>query len=315
MKRNHSLYQSALSLFLKRHKSAVLVSLGRLKKHFSTTVFTCLVIAVTLSLPILLLVLVTNVESATKGLTNSAKVSVYLKLGTSEQHVQNLIGQLSAQESIVKVQYISPAQGLAEFARSVGFKHVLSDLSNNPLPAVLQISPSLAYQQPEKLAILAQQLRQLPDVQEVQLDMSWIKRLFAILALIKNVTFGIAIILGLGTVIIVSNTIKYAIQNYQKEIQVLKLIGASDSLIRRPFLYTGLFYGLFGISLAMVIVGIFGLALSNVISHLADTFSTSFHLQLFGFSGFIMLSFFGMVLGLLGAWIIVGRNIKLANKP
>ena len=310
MKRNHSLYQSTLSLLLKRHRTAILMGLGRLKKHLSSTIFTSLVIAMTLALPILLLVLVNNVDYATKGLTASAKISVYLKPGTSEQTIQDLMHELSAQEQIIKIRYISPEQGLSEFAKSVGFKQVLLGLNHNPLPAVLEISPSIAYQQPAQLQILAAQLRQLPAVDDVQLDMDWIKRLFAILSVIKSVTLGIAIILGFGTVIIVGNTIKYAIQHYQKEIQVLKLIGASDSLIRRPFLYTGVFYGLFGTLLAMFIVGVFTVSLSRVVNNLADTFSTKFQLHLFGFSSFVAFCLLGIALGLLGAWITVSRSIK-----
>jgi len=311
MKRSRSLQHGALSLFIKRHKSAALISLGRLKKNTSTTIFTSLVIAITLALPMLLMVLVKNIDVVGAGITNSAKISVYLKTDVSEQQIKHLISELSAQDSIANIHYISPAEGLSEFAKSVGFENVLSGLKRNPLPAVLEVTPSIAYQSPEKLSILTEKLRQFSMVQEVQLDMAWVKRLFAIIALLKEATLGISIILGLGIVIIVGNTIKYAIQNYHKEIQVLKLIGASDGLIRRPFLYTGLFYGLFGTLLAMLIVSIFMLSLTGVINHVAAVFSTTFQIQLFGLSGFVGLTLVGIFLGLLGAWTIVGRSLKV----
>lgn len=313
MKRNQKLYHGTLSLLIERHKKAVRLSLDRLKKHKANTFLTCLVIAITFSLPLMLMVLVNNANTATQGLADSAKISVYFKVGTSEQAIQNVIGQLSIQDSIANIRYISPQQGLEEFARSIGFEHLLAGLSSNPLPAVLEVTPGLAYQDPAKLSILASQLKQYPNVEQVQLDMAWVKRLFAIINLIKKVTLGIALILGFGVIVIVGNTIKFAIQKHYQEIQVFKLIGASNAMIQRPFLYTGIFYGLFGSVLAMIIIGLFVLSLSGVVSRLAASFSSNFQLHLFSFAGFIGICFIGVLLGLSGAWIIVRQNIKLVE--
>jgi len=310
MKRNQTLYQSKLSLLIERHKKAIALSLERLKKHKANTLLTCLVIAITFALPLMLSVIVKNADLATKGLTDSSKISIYFKVGTSEQAIQNVITQLSSQDSIIDVKYISPQQGLNDFAKSVGFEHLLSGLDSNPLPAVLEVMPSLSYQSPEKMSVLASQLKQYPNVAEVQLDMAWVKRLFAIINLIKKVTLGIALILGFGIIVIVGNTIKFAIQKHAQEIMVFKLIGASDAMIQRPFLYTGIFYGLFGVILALIIVAIFALSLSSIIQRLAESFSSSFHLHLFSFSGFIAICLIGMFLGLSGAWFIVRQNIR-----
>lgn len=314
MRRNQTLRHGMLSLLIERHKKAAKQSLERLRKHKANSFLTCLVIAVTFALPLMLTVLVNNANMATKGLADSAKISIYFKVGTSEQAIQNVISQLSSQDSIANTRYISPEQGLEEFAKSIGFEHILSGLDSNPLPAVLEVTPSLAYQSPAKLSILAGKLKQYANVQQVQLDMAWVQRLFAIINLIKKVTLGIALILGLGVIVIVGNTIKFAIQKHHQEIQVFKLIGASNAMIQRPFLYTGIFYGLFGACLAVMIVAIFVLSLSGVVNRLAISFSSAFQLHLFGFAGFFVICLIGALLGLSGAWIIVRQNIKLIER-
>lgn len=307
--RSQSVYQSWLKLFFKRHKSAVQASLERLKKHKFAAILTSAVIAMTLVLPLLLFILIKNVEALTSGLANSTQISVYLQIGTSDQAVQEIVDELSNQESIANIQYISPEQGLHEFAASIGFSHLLDGLDSNPLPVVLLITPSLAYQSPDKLAELASELQTLAHVDQVQIDMAWVKRIFAILKLLQQVVLGVGIILGLGIVVIVGNTIRYALENYRQEIDVLKLIGASDTMIRRPFLYTGIFYGLFGTLLALIIVCVFALSLLGVVNRLAQSFTAEFHLQLFSAADMLMICIFGGTLGLIGAWIVVSRHI------
>lgn len=311
--RGQSLYQNWLKLFFKRHKTAVAASLERLKKHKLATLLTCSVIAMTLVLPLVLFILVKNIEGVTQGLGNSTKISIYLQLGTSAQEVQELVDELSNQDSIANIQYISPEQGLHEFADSIGFNHLLDGLDSNPLPVVLVITPSIAYQSPDKIAELASQLQTLPHIDQVQMDMAWVKRIFALLKLVQQIALGIGIILGLGIVIIVGNTIRYALENYRQEIDVLKLIGASDVMIRRPFLYTGIFYGLLGTLLAVIIVAIFAASMLGVVNGVAQSFAAEFHMSLFSLSDILMICFLGGALGLAGAWVVVSRHIATSS--
>jgi cell division transport system permease protein len=299
-----------LKAFFNNHQAAASNSFARLKKNIFSTLFTSLVIALTLCLPLMLMIFVKNMHQLTAHIENSSQITLYLRHNLSPQSIDNLINQLSVSNNIAEVKYISPEDGLKEFASHVGLDHITQHLHQNPLPPVLELTPTMLLETPEALNHFATELQSYPEVEEVQLDVEWMKKLSAIMTLFKDITIGIGIILSFGVIVIVGHTIKFAIENYRQEIEVFRMIGASDAMIRRPFLYTGIFYGLLGTLLSFIIILIFAACLSQAISHLANAYSISIHLSLLSFMAFIKLCFLGMLFGLIGAWFTVNRHLK-----
>jgi cell division transport system permease protein len=284
-----------------------------MKRAPLATMLTVFVIGISLALPSLLLVLLRNAQAISSGWANSTQISLFIKMNEPDQSVQQLINQLQADPDIASVNYISPTQGLQQFEGASGFSNLESALPNNPLPAVLEIKPAPNIQTPQAVQQLVNQLQQLPQADVVQLDMQWVNRLFAMLNFAKHAVFGLAVLLGLGVVLIIGNTIRLATQNNRDEIEIMKLIGATNAFVRRPFLYTGILYGLAGGIVAWIVVEILFLSLNGPIANLAQAYQTSLSLKGLGFSGTLLLWLFAAGLGLTGAWLVVSRYLNVTR--
>lgn len=309
MKRRHELQHHRFKLFFKNHHQAAIKSLERLRCHRWSALFTCSVIALTLTLPLMLFIFVKNINLLTDKIENVPKITLYLDTTLTPENIDNLINQFSSWPKVGKINYISPEEGLKHLVESVGIDSMLHHLKQNPLPPVLEITLAPGYEDESQMNAMVKELKGYKEIQEVQYDIDWVKRLFAFIFLIKSITLGIGIILGIGVILIVGNTIKFAIEQYRQEIEVFKMIGASNAMIRRPFLYMGIYYGLFGALLAFLIVVIFMVFLSSAVNRLASAFASSFNLQFFSSVGLAEICLLGMVLGLIGAFVVVKRNI------
>lgn len=296
--------------YLTLHLSMAIQSLGRLVRSPFASLMTTAVIGIALALPTGLHVLLDNLQRASGDLNDSTQISLFLKPNIDEDRALALADRLRQRADIATAQYISPDQALAEFQSQSGFGDVLEHLSQNPLPGVLVLQPGLKDKAPAAVARIVAGLKQLPEVDVAQLDMQWLQRLYAILATVQRGVMIIAILLGVAVLLIVGNTIRLAIENRRDEIVITKLIGATNAFIRRPFLYYGIWYGLFGGLLALVLVDASILLLQEPVGRLTGLYGSDFHLGLLspGLSGTVLGG--GILLGLVGAWIAVGRHLS-----
>ncbi|MDH5359288.1 MAG: permease-like cell division protein FtsX [Gammaproteobacteria bacterium] len=301
---------SRLSGYFTLHLSMAIQSLGRLFRTPFATLMTAAVIGIALALPTGLHVMLDNLQQAGGNWDGSTQVSLFLKNGVSEDQALQLSHRLEQRSDIKAVQYISAEQALAEFQDQSGFGAVLDNLDTNPLPSVLVLHPLLLNDDPAQAEVLVDGLKQLPEVEVAQLDMQWLKRLFAILETIQRGVLIIAVLLGLAVLLIVGNTIRLAIENRRDEIVITKLIGATNGFIRRPFLYYGIWYGLFGGLLALLLVDIGIWLLQEPVTRLTGLYGSSYHLGLLDFGLATTILSAGMLLGLVGAWIAVGRHLN-----
>ena len=207
------------------------------------------------------------------------------------------------------MEFLSKQQALESFKQSSGLAQSISQLDSNPLPHTLIIQPSANV---DTLAIktLLSKLNAIPLVQSAKLDTEWIKRLFTILNIIERAIIMITLLFGFAVLLIVGNTIRLDIQNRSKEITVIKLIGATDAYIRRPFLYGGVWYGLLGGLLSWLIVLLGTLLLSSPVEHLSVLYHTDIQLMSFSLAEFIVLIGCSTALGLAGSWIAVTRHLN-----
>ncbi|MBE9515829.1 MAG: ABC transporter permease [Proteobacteria bacterium] len=267
-----------------------------------------MVIGISLALPAGLYVSLDNMQRLSAGWGGSAQISVFLKSGVSHTDARSLATQLERRDPITQVQYITPEQALAEFKRHSGFGSALDALPGNPLPGVLVIEPA-AGTSAEHLAALVDELNNHKRVDMAQLDMQWVKRLQRILEIAQRGVSLLGLLLAIGVVLTISNTIRLAILNRRQEIEIMKLIGATNAFIRRPFLYSGLFYGLFGAIIAWLLITGGLLALSGPVGQLASLYGSSYALSGLGGLASLLLLATGALLGWTGSRIAVSRHL------
>ena len=298
-------------IWLQRHAQVALSSLGRLVHLPLSTLMTSAVIGIALALPIGLHVLLNNLQHVTGGWESGATVSLFLKQKISDQRAEELAGKLRLHQRIETIQLISKASALEEFRRLSGFGEALEALNSNPLPALLMIQPKAAFSTPESAQLLVRELELLPEADIVQLDLQWVRRLQAITQIALRGVLVLASLLGLAVLLIVGNTIRLEIQSRHAEIEITKLIGATNAFIRRPFLYTGFWYGLFGGIIAWLMVGLSIGLLSGPVSNLASLYQSTFDLSSLDSGSIFMLLGGSAGLGLSGSWLAVSRHLSL----
>ena len=269
---------------------------------------TLAVIGIALALPAGLHALLANLQAVTAGWQGEARLSLFLERSVPEARARALAAELRRRPDVRAVELITPEQALAEFRALSGFGEALDALDENPLPAVLAITP--AEDDPEALAALAARLRALPEVELAQLDLEWVRRLHAILALARRGVAVVAALLAVAVLLVVGNTIRLEIQNRREEIVVAKLIGATDGYIRRPFLYSGLWHGLIGAALAWLLVEGALTLLRGPAARLAELYGSAWRLTGLDARASLLLVAGGALLGLAGAWLAVGRHLR-----
>lgn len=296
--------------YLLRHLQVMLFSLGRLWRQPVASLMTITVIGIALSLPAGLYVLLQNVNSISDQWDGASQITLFLQKNTSDKQASQLNNELQAWPEISNSSYQTAEQSLAEFRQISGLGTVLDSLVENPLPAIIIIIPQDEKLSTDAIEKLLTRFKKLAQVEQVQLDMEWLQRLRSISAMVQRGITILGILLSLSVLLVIGNTIRLAILNRQSEIRVMKLVGATNAFIRRPFLYTGFWYGTLGGLLAwFTIIFTFGL-LNGPINELASLYDSQFSLQWLSGMLSITLPFIGLALGILGAWLAVGRHLS-----
>lgn len=296
--------------YLLRHAQTALFSLGRLYRTPAASLMTAAVIGIALAMPAGLYLLVDNLQQLGQRWDGSASLSLFLKQEVPETRVRALAEQLRDWPEIAEVGVILPDEALREFRALSGFGNALDALDRNPLPAVLTVKPAPGQANAEGSGRLQDRLGELPDVEIAQLDLQWVKRFGAMMEIAQRGILLVGGLLALAVLLIVGNTIRLDIFNRREEIEVSKLIGATNAFIRRPFLYTGLWYGLIGAALAWGLVQLAFWQLHEPVRHLAGLYQSEFSLIGLGFLSTLTLLALGVLLGLAGSWLAVGRHLS-----
>jgi cell division transport system permease protein len=300
----------SINAYFARHAQVLVGSLGRIVHQPFATLMTMGVIAIALALPLFLSLLLQNARIATGNWNEAYDLSVYMDKKAGTGRVQSLAKQLKARGDVAAVRIITADQALAEFRNDSGFGKALDALSDNPLPDTLVVTPTLTASTPQGTETLKAAIAAMSDVQTVQIDTEWVKRLHAMLDLLRRVVLLTGGLLGVGIVLIVSNTIRLDILNRRAEIEVMKLVGASDGFARRPFLYSGIWYGLGGGLLALILVAIASTVLARPVAQLAFLYGSDFRLE--GLKLVVGLGVLSLAVALswLGSWLAATRHIR-----
>ena len=297
-------------IWLQRHAQVLLSSLGRLVRLPLSTLMTCAVIGIALALPVGLHLLIDNLQQLSGGWDQGANISLFLKQEMSDQQATELAEKLRQHQRIASIQVIGKAAALEEFRQLSGFGEAIEALDDNPLPVLLLVQPKTEFSDAQGAQRLVQELSLLPEADLVKLDLQWVKRLQALARIAQRGVLVLASLLGLAVLLVVGNTIRLEIQHRHAEIEISKLIGATDAFIRRPFLYTGIWYGLFGGILAWILVSLSIALLSAPVSGLASLYQSSFELSSLDAGGTLLLLLGSAGLGLGGSWLAVARHLS-----
>lgn len=295
--------------WLTRHAQVMLASLGRLTRLPLATFMTAAVIGIAIALPGGMNTLVNNIRTLSGAWDGSASLSLFLKPKIEEAAAQALARKLSTWPEVGTLRVIGRDEALTEFRRLSGFGDALDLLGENPLPVVILLQPSLTASGPDAAAVLAKRLGKLPEVELAQLDLQWVRRLHAITRAAERGIWVLAGLLAMAVLLIIGNTIRLEINNRRPEIEINKLVGATNAFIRRPFLYDGLWYGLMGGTIAWILIGLSVLMLQGPVAELAGLYDSQFELSGLSFKGSLAILLGSGLLGLIGAWLAVGRHL------
>ena len=286
-------------------------NIGVLRRMFASKlagILNILVIGIALSLPAGMYVLLQNAQGLVAQLSGTPQISLFMSLDAKADDVDKLRKQLEQHPAIARVEFVARAQALEQLKQSTGLADVIGGLNQNPLPDAFIVYPKPgAAQSLDELRI---ELAKLPKVELAQLDSAWAYKLEALLKFGRMVVLILASLLSLALVAITFNTIRLQILTQRDEIEVSKLIGATNSFIRRPFLYFGATQGLLGGIMAWLLITLSLALLNHQLDALSQLYASQLALHPLSIGDSLTLLLFSMYLGWLGAWLSVARHLS-----
>ncbi len=300
---------SALSIWLTRHASTAIGALGRLSRQPLASLMIVLVIAVTLSLPAAINVVLKNAQSVSRGWDNALDFSVFLKRGTSVAEAEGLARLIGQRADVEFIEVITADEALVAFKQQSGFGEALDQLVDNPLPHTLVVRPGPG-NTGASLTLMQEEIGNLPETEMVQIDTDWVRKFHAILDIVRQAIMIGSALLGIAIVVIIGNTIRLDIENRREEIEVTKLIGASNAFVRRPFLWSGFWYGLFGGVFALILVQYGLYLLKDPLARLAGLYQGSVTVVTLGAIECLAIVGAAVFLGLTASWITAARHMS-----
>lgn len=295
--------------WVRHHRASAADSLLKILDHPVSSVLTWLVVGIAMALPVSLMLTLDNLRGLEGNVTDEASLSLFLAESVDSAAARDLAQTISERDDVAGVLYHSRDKALEEFREQSGFADIIDGLESNPLPHLLLVTP----RNRDSVAAsddLAATLSALPEVAEVVVDSAWLRRLQGLLAVGERIVLTLALLLSAGVVLILGNTIRLAIENRREEIRVVQLVGGSNAFVRRPFLYTGLWYGVGGGVAAALLTALGLWSLGGPVAALAAAYDAEWHLHGLGIVGSCQLVLAGGVLGLFGAWVAVSRHLR-----
>lgn len=298
-----------VTIWLSRHTATAAASFGRLMRQPFASLMIILVIAVTLALPAAMNLVIKNFAAISGSWDDALDFSVFLDTGLTVSEAEGIARLIGQRADVADVQLITADAALVEFKQQSGFGDALDHLSQNPLPHTLVVRPSPA-NTAQSMILLREELTSLPETDIVQVDTEWVQRFHAILEIMQRAILIGAGLLGLAIIVVIGNTIRLEIQNRRDEIEVTKLIGASNAFVRRPFLWSGFWFGLFGSLLALGLVQYGLYLLQPTVARLAGLYQSGLTVLTLDLRDSLSIIGIGVVLGLVGSWFAAARHMR-----
>jgi cell division transport system permease protein len=301
--------RNRLQSWLSQHLDCLFSSFQQLLRTPLASLMTIAVLGIALALPASLYLLLENVQQVSQDWDNTAQISLFLKPKIADEQAKALADTLYQRAEIKSIRIITRDEALNEYKTLSGFNDALKVMEDNPLPTVLVIQPIEGIS-PDANQALYNSVSKLSEVETAQFDMRWLNRLYAMMEVAKRGILVLAGLFALGVLLIIGNTIRLTIYNRRDEIEVVKLLGATDVFIRRPFLYSGFWYGFLGGMMAWWVVNLSFWWLQAPVRQLATLYHSQFELIMLDILAVMVLLIGGALLGVVGALLAVGRHLK-----
>lgn len=296
-----------MNSWLAHHLDSLADTLRRLTRAPFASLFTALAIGVAITLPAGLYLTLKNISHLAGDLPTQPEISLFLDNNISQDQRDDIRKQLQAHPAIDKQRYVSREQALDRL-NAQGLENITAGLGKNPLPDAWVLIPKQG--RPQDMENLRKELAALPGVESVHADSVWAERLQALLGIGRQVVLLLTALFGLALIAIASNAIRAQILARREEIEVSRLIGATDRYIRRPFLYFGALQGASGAIASLAILALLGMALEDPVSRLATLYGSPFRLASLDFLEAAIVLGSATLFSWLGAWIAVNRTLR-----
>ena len=297
-----------MKIWLSQHWQALNRPLKQLANTPLSSLLSIIVIGIAFSLPLGIYTMLGNLQAISSDTASTPQLSVFLKLKASQADIENVNSQLEEFPYIASFQFISKEIALQQLQQESNLNEVANNLPKNPLPDAFIIN--LQQILPDELENIRAVIKKWPEIEHVQVDTDWARRVDALLRLGQLAVLMLAVVLGLALIIVVFNTIRLQVLTKRDEIEVIKLIGATDSFIRRPFLYFGAIQGMAGAAAGWLLIALGIQAINESLVELTQLYETDFHLNYLSFHDSLSLLIFSALLGWLGARLSVTQYLS-----
>ncbi|HEY7906164.1 MAG TPA: ABC transporter permease [Wenzhouxiangella sp.] len=287
------------------HGYSFFSSLGELIRRPVNAGMTIVVLGLALTLPLALFLVVSQVSQLTEGIDRVNGLSVFLETSVAEDQAIRLSSQLSTWSEIMAVDPISPAQGLTEALGHLGVASTGFGPEDNPLPWVLEVTLAMEVD----MAALSERLMEEEGIAQVIVDLAWLARLELLIELGERIVYVVGVLLMLAFLFVIAHSIRMEVHHRRHQIEVMALVGATPAFIRRPFLYSGFWFGVSAATLALVFVLLASWGVSAPLRDLAESYqiNLAFDVPRVGASVALILGM-GCV-GILGSWVAVSQQL------
>jgi cell division transport system permease protein len=274
------------------------------------TLLTVMVIAISLTLPSVCYLVWKNVSTAAEQWYPTPQLTVYLDKALDDDAAENVVKTLKTEAGVDKVNYLSREEAMGEFRNWSGFGGAMDMLEQNPLPAVAIITPKMNFQDSATLNTLRDRVAAVHGVDEVRMDDSWFARLAALTGLVGQIAAMIGVLMVIAVFLVIGNSVRLSIFSRRDTINVMKLIGATDGFILRPFLNGGAMLGFTGALLSLILSEVLVLRLESVVTQVAQVFGTTFDLHGLGWDESLLLLIVSAMIGWIAAWLATVQHLR-----
>jgi cell division transport system permease protein len=292
---------------LAQHRLAFSLVTDRMRRTPLALLMMIAVIGVTLSLPAMLYVALENLQRLAGGFQTAPQISLFLAMNAPQDQIKEIDARLGKHEGVATYRFVSRDDAWHEMQQSTGLAEIAGGLEQNPLPDAYVIEAESG--DPAAIERMQQEMQQWSGVEHAQLDAAWIKRLHGLLELGNKLVLVIAGLLGFALLIITGNSIRLQIATQREEIELSRLIGATDRFIRRPFLYAGTLYGIGGGLAALLILAGAVWLFNESVAELARLYASDFSLLMPTADVSLALVGGSALLGWIGSYLAVNRAL------
>jgi len=299
-----------LILWIEHHIESLSASFKRNISNPLSFSFTVAMIAIALSIPLSMYILFSSAQQLTQQWDRDKQITLFLEDNITLIQAESLAKQILKIKLVTNAYVIDKQQALDEFKQQMGLESLSADLPKNPIPHLIIVEPDTSILDIKDLQALEDELINLEQVQLVQFDLLWVQKITTMIDLINRIQWIVSLILLFAITLIIINVIRWEVSSRHSEIEIIKLVGASDSYVRRPFLYSGLWLGLAGSVLAIFIVTMGSWLIQPKTKHLASLFGSDFEINTLSINACLLIVLLLCFLGIAGSWIAVSQKLK-----